>query len=93
MADAAGSSEPHERSRSHIPTFSGGHPMIPKLYVMPWKQDMKNQRLLMKNAALAGIPVLPLEESLCFCGRERFSRPTPPPPPPPPPGLLSARQD
>ncbi|XP_047448964.1 testis-expressed protein 43-like [Mugil cephalus] len=72
MADAAGSSEPHERSRSHIPTFSAGHPMIPKLYVMPWKQDMKNQRLLMKNAALAGIPVLPLEESLCFCGRERL---------------------
>ncbi|XP_019131668.1 uncharacterized protein LOC109142418 isoform X2 [Larimichthys crocea] len=48
------------------------HPMIPKLYVMPWKQDMKNQRLLMKNAALAGIPVVPLEESLCFCGRERL---------------------
>ncbi|XP_047448743.1 uncharacterized protein LOC125012694 isoform X2 [Mugil cephalus] len=54
MADAAGSSEPHERSRSHIPTFSGGHPMIPKLYVMPWKQDMKNQRLLMKVQQLCG---------------------------------------
>uniref|UniRef100_A0A671URE9 Uncharacterized protein n=1 Tax=Sparus aurata TaxID=8175 RepID=A0A671URE9_SPAAU len=58
------------RSSSHIPTFSARHPMIPKLYVMPWKQDMKNQRLLIKNAALAGIPVVPLEESLCFCGRE-----------------------
>nr|XP_046242350.1 testis-expressed protein 43-like [Scatophagus argus] len=72
MTAAAGSSHQRERSCSHIPTFSRQHPMIPKLYVMPWKQDMKNQRLLMKNAALAGIPVVPLEESLCFCGRERL---------------------
>ncbi|XP_072243009.1 sperm-associated microtubule inner protein 10-like [Leuresthes tenuis] len=71
MADAAGTSDRHE-SRSHIPTFSARHPMIPKLYVMPWRQDMRNQRLLMKNAALAGIPVVPLQESLCFCGRERL---------------------
>ncbi|XP_044052218.1 testis-expressed protein 43-like [Siniperca chuatsi] len=69
---AAGSSHQHERCCSHIPTFSARHPMIPRLYVMPWKQDMKNQRLLVKNAALAGIPVVPLEESLCFCGRERL---------------------
>ncbi|KAI4820992.1 hypothetical protein KUCAC02_028945 [Chaenocephalus aceratus] len=59
MAGAAGSSHQHERSCSHAPTFSAQHPMIPKLYVMPWKQDMKNQRLLMK-------------ESLWFCGRERL---------------------
>ncbi|KAM4577234.1 uncharacterized protein PAE49_007085 [Odontesthes bonariensis] len=71
MDDAAGSSDRHESS-SHIPTFSARHPMIPKLYVMPWRQDMRNQRLLMKNAALAGIPVVPLEESLCFWGRERL---------------------
>uniref|UniRef100_A0A8C4H3U7 Testis-expressed protein 43 n=1 Tax=Dicentrarchus labrax TaxID=13489 RepID=A0A8C4H3U7_DICLA len=58
--------------RCDMKLFSARHPMIPKLYVMPWKQDMKNQRLLMKNAALAGIPVVPLEESLCFCGRERL---------------------
>lgn len=36
------------RSCSHIPTFSTHHSMIPKLYVMPWRQDMKNQRLLLK---------------------------------------------
>ncbi|XP_026177915.1 testis-expressed protein 43-like isoform X2 [Mastacembelus armatus] len=71
-AAAAGSSQQHEQSCSHIPSFSVRHPMIPRLYVMPWKQDMKNQRLLMKNAALAGIPVVPLEESLWFCGRERL---------------------
>uniref|UniRef100_A0A3B4UJ80 Uncharacterized protein n=1 Tax=Seriola dumerili TaxID=41447 RepID=A0A3B4UJ80_SERDU len=39
---------PPRRSCSHIPTFSARHPMIPRLYVMSWKQDMKNQRLLMK---------------------------------------------
>nr|XP_020509209.2 testis-expressed protein 43 [Labrus bergylta] len=71
-AAAGGSSTKHERSCSHIPTFSAQHPMIPKLYVMPWKQDMKNQRVLMKNAALAGIPVVPLEESLCLSGQERL---------------------
>ncbi|XP_071340099.1 sperm-associated microtubule inner protein 10-like [Trachinotus anak] len=72
MAEAGGSSDQHERSCSHIPVFSARHPMIPRLYVLPWKQDMKNQRLLMKNAALAGIPVVPLEESLCVCGQERL---------------------
>ncbi|XP_059192320.1 testis-expressed protein 43-like [Centropristis striata] len=72
MADAAGSVAQHERSCCHVPTFSARHPMIPRLYVMPWRQDMKNQRLLMKNAALAEIPVVPLEESLCFCARERL---------------------
>ncbi|XP_034027052.1 testis-expressed protein 43-like isoform X2 [Thalassophryne amazonica] len=46
--------------------------MIPKLYIMPWKQDMKNQKLLKKNAALAGIPVVPLEESLYYGGCERL---------------------
>ncbi|XP_068560081.1 sperm-associated microtubule inner protein 10-like [Cebidichthys violaceus] len=71
MADATESSQQHQ-SCSHIPRFSARHPMIPKLYVMPWKQDMKNRRLLMKNAALAEIPVVPLEESLWFCGQERL---------------------
>ncbi|XP_028269838.1 testis-expressed protein 43-like [Parambassis ranga] len=74
MGDAAGSSDQHDprQSCSHIPTFSTRHPMIPKLYVMPWRQDMKNRKLLMKNAALAGIPVVPLEETLCLGGRERL---------------------
>ncbi|KAK2901698.1 hypothetical protein Q8A73_011444 [Channa argus] len=72
MAEAAGSSLRCEKLCSHYPTLSAKHPMIPKLYVMPWKQDMKNQRLLKKNAALAGIPVVPLEESLCLCARDRL---------------------
>uniref|UniRef100_A0A3P8U4H0 Uncharacterized protein n=1 Tax=Amphiprion percula TaxID=161767 RepID=A0A3P8U4H0_AMPPE len=61
------------QTSSHVPTFSAGHPMIPRLYGMPWRRDMKHQRLLMKvRPALAGIPTVPLEESLCFCGREHL---------------------
>lgn len=103
------SSSTLRRSCSHIPTFSTHHSMIPKLYVMPWRQDMKNQRLLLKvtqkeskiqlqkgiksdslcacvlqNATLAAVPVVPLEESLYFCNRERLCHsqtPTQPPPP------------
>uniref|UniRef100_A0A669ERJ3 Uncharacterized protein n=1 Tax=Oreochromis niloticus TaxID=8128 RepID=A0A669ERJ3_ORENI len=53
------------RSSCHIPTFSARHPMIPKLYVMPWKQDMKNRRLLMK----AGTPdfILGGDKSIWDC--------------------------
>ncbi|XP_023130030.1 testis-expressed protein 43 [Amphiprion ocellaris] len=72
MAEAAEKPDQHEQTSSHVLTFSARHPMIPRLYVMPWRRDMKHQRLLMKNAALAGIPTVPLEESLCFCGRERL---------------------
>uniref|UniRef100_A0A3Q1CDX4 Uncharacterized protein n=1 Tax=Amphiprion ocellaris TaxID=80972 RepID=A0A3Q1CDX4_AMPOC len=64
---------PKLQTSSHVLTFSARHPMIPRLYVMPWRRDMKHQRLLMKvRPALAGIPTVPLEESLCFCGRERL---------------------
>ncbi|KAJ8380961.1 hypothetical protein SKAU_G00017390 [Synaphobranchus kaupii] len=46
--------------------------MIPKLYVMPWKEDMKNQRLLLKNGSLAQIPCGLHEESLFLERRERL---------------------
>uniref|UniRef100_A0A3Q1EVN9 Uncharacterized protein n=1 Tax=Acanthochromis polyacanthus TaxID=80966 RepID=A0A3Q1EVN9_9TELE len=61
------------QTSSHVLTFSARHPLIPRLYVMPWRRDMKHRGLLMKvRPALAGIPTAPLEESLCFCGRERL---------------------
>uniref|UniRef100_A0A3B3ZG63 Testis expressed 43 n=1 Tax=Periophthalmus magnuspinnatus TaxID=409849 RepID=A0A3B3ZG63_9GOBI len=63
---------PAPRTSGHAPRFSVSHPMIPRFYVLPWKQDMKNQRLLLQNAALAQIPLRPLEESLCLCSRERL---------------------
>ncbi|XP_062310780.1 sperm-associated microtubule inner protein 10-like [Osmerus eperlanus] len=72
MAGASENINVHGQSRCHAPKFSRRHPMIPKLYVMPWKQDMKNQRLLMKNAGLVEVPCVDQEESLYLEGRERL---------------------
>ncbi|KAJ8401642.1 hypothetical protein AAFF_G00379590 [Aldrovandia affinis] len=72
MAEISANTGPNKSTHSHAPAFSIRHPMIPKLYVMPWKQDMKNQRHLLKNASLAQIPHGPHEESLCLEQRERL---------------------
>lgn len=45
---AATSSCVSRKSGPHNPAFSTHHPMIPKLYVMAWRQDMMNQRLLVE---------------------------------------------
>lgn len=55
------------RSCTHIPSFSARHPMIPKLYVMPWKQDMKHQRLLKKVEAENDTCTCTVSCSLCVC--------------------------
>ncbi|XP_026177918.1 uncharacterized protein LOC113139132 isoform X4 [Mastacembelus armatus] len=91
-AAAAGSSQQHEQSCSHIPSFSVRHPMIPRLYVMPWKQDMKNQRLLMK---LWQGSLWFLWKSRCGSVVGSVSATARPPPTAPPlrPLLLSARRD
>ncbi|XP_035236033.1 testis-expressed protein 43-like [Anguilla anguilla] len=68
MAEMSMNTEPDKSAHHHVPAFSVRHPMIPKLYVMPWKQDMKNQRLLLK----AQVPRRPHEESLFLEGRERL---------------------
>lgn len=67
------------RPCSHIPTFSARHPMIPKLYVMPWKQDMKNQRLLKKAGTTEGHKhtctmgcSVPFIVCVCVCFRTRI---------------------
>ncbi|KAJ8262752.1 hypothetical protein COCON_G00152090 [Conger conger] len=64
--------EPNKSEHSHMPAFSVRHPMIPKLYVMPWKQDMKNHRLLLKNVSLAQIPRVAHEDSLFLESSERL---------------------
>ncbi|XP_062456204.1 sperm-associated microtubule inner protein 10 [Rhea pennata] len=56
----------------HLPKFSSKHGMIPELYVMPWKQDMKNRKLILKHAELAGIYAGALEDSLFLEHRERL---------------------
>uniref|UniRef100_A0A4W3IFC6 Testis expressed 43 n=1 Tax=Callorhinchus milii TaxID=7868 RepID=A0A4W3IFC6_CALMI len=56
----------------HMPIFSDMHPCIPRLYVMPWKHDMKNRKLILKHQALAKIPHDFTEESLFWSKRERL---------------------
>ncbi|KAM8792544.1 sperm-associated microtubule inner protein 10 [Eudromia elegans] len=56
----------------HLPKFSNKNGMIPERYVMPWKQDMKNRKLILKNAELAGIYAGALEDSLFLGHRERL---------------------
>ncbi|XP_068102886.1 sperm-associated microtubule inner protein 10 [Hyperolius riggenbachi] len=56
---------------SHVPEFSRRHPIIPKRYVMPWKQDMVNRKLILRHADLAEVHRGPQEESLFLENRER----------------------
>nr|XP_028605362.1 testis-expressed protein 43 [Podarcis muralis] len=55
----------------HLPSFSYRHGMIPKLYVMPWKQDMKYRDMALKHAKLVELYSGPLEDSLFLEKRER----------------------
>ncbi|XP_053556462.1 testis-expressed protein 43 [Bombina bombina] len=59
-------------ANSHVPEFSKRHPLIPKRYVMPWKQDMVNRKLITKYADLVGIYKGPHEESLFLENKERI---------------------
>ncbi|XP_043916719.1 testis-expressed protein 43 [Protopterus annectens] len=56
----------------HLPQFTPSQPVIPKRYVMPWKQDMKNRKLILKNAEHIGVSTGPHEESLYLEHRERL---------------------
>ncbi|XP_073480938.1 sperm-associated microtubule inner protein 10 [Aquarana catesbeiana] len=57
---------------SHIPEFTRRHPMIPKRYVMPWKQDMVNRKLILRHAGQSGVHTGPQEESLFLENKERL---------------------
>ncbi|XP_078253125.1 sperm-associated microtubule inner protein 10-like [Rhinoraja longicauda] len=57
---------------THTPVFSVLHPCIPRLYVMPWKQNMKNRRLILLHQKLHNIPDDEGEESLFWEKRERL---------------------
>ncbi|XP_066459232.1 sperm-associated microtubule inner protein 10 [Eleutherodactylus coqui] len=58
--------------QSHISEFSRRHPIIPKRYVMPWKQDMVNRKLITGHADLAGLYRGPQEDSLFLQNKERL---------------------
>ncbi|XP_043837360.1 testis-expressed protein 43 [Dromiciops gliroides] len=56
----------------HLPKFSVKQGLIPRHYVMNWKQDMKFRRVHLKHAQLSGIHAGPLEESLFLDRSERL---------------------
>ncbi|XP_068944149.1 sperm-associated microtubule inner protein 10 [Petaurus breviceps papuanus] len=57
---------------THLPRFSLKQGLIPRHYVMNWKQDMKFRRVHLKQAQLSGIHSGPLEESLFLDRSERL---------------------
>ncbi|XP_072269888.1 sperm-associated microtubule inner protein 10 [Pyxicephalus adspersus] len=57
---------------SHAPEFNRRHPIIPKHYVMPWKQDMVNRKLILRHADQSGVYRGPHEESLFLENKERL---------------------
>ncbi|XP_077136924.1 sperm-associated microtubule inner protein 10 [Ranitomeya variabilis] len=59
-------------AHTHVSEFSRRHPIIPKRYVMPWKQDMVNRKLITRHADLAGLYRGPQEESLFLENKERL---------------------
>ncbi|XP_063313020.1 sperm-associated microtubule inner protein 10 [Pelobates fuscus] len=59
-------------SHSHLAEFSRKHPLFPKHYVMPWKQDMTNRKLILKHARMAGVYTGACEDSLFVENKERL---------------------
>nr|XP_033815079.1 testis-expressed protein 43 [Geotrypetes seraphini] len=57
---------------THVPIWSQRHPIVPKRYVMAWKQDMENRKLLLKTAAHVQLHTGPEEESLFLENKERL---------------------
>ncbi|XP_066469435.1 sperm-associated microtubule inner protein 10 [Tiliqua scincoides] len=55
----------------HLPRFSHKHGMVPKHYVMPWKQDMKYRTMAIKHAELVGIYSGATEDTLFWENSER----------------------
>ncbi|XP_069820657.1 sperm-associated microtubule inner protein 10 [Dendropsophus ebraccatus] len=59
-------------AHSHVSEFSRRHPTISTRYVMPWKQDMVNRKLITRHADLAGLYKGPHEDSLFLRNKERL---------------------
>ncbi|XP_006145589.1 testis-expressed protein 43 [Tupaia chinensis] len=56
----------------HLPRFSLKQGMIPRRYVMPWKENMKFRKVNLKHADVCGIHAGPLEDSLFLDHSERL---------------------
>ncbi|XP_004413329.1 PREDICTED: testis-expressed sequence 43 protein [Odobenus rosmarus divergens] len=56
----------------HLPRFSLKQGMIPRRYIMPWKENMKFRNVNLKHAEACGIYAGPLEDSLFLNHSERL---------------------
>ncbi|XP_006191515.1 sperm-associated microtubule inner protein 10 [Camelus dromedarius] len=56
----------------HLPRFSLKQGMIPRRYVMPWKENIKFRSVNLKHAEACGIHAGPLEDSLFLNHSERL---------------------
>ncbi|XP_028000967.2 testis-expressed protein 43 [Eptesicus fuscus] len=59
-------------SEIHLPRFSLKQGLIPRRYVMPWKESMKFRNANLKHAEMCGIYAGPLEDSLFLNHSERL---------------------
>uniref|UniRef100_A0A8C3VS73 Sperm microtubule inner protein 10 n=1 Tax=Catagonus wagneri TaxID=51154 RepID=A0A8C3VS73_9CETA len=56
----------------HLPRFSLKQALIPRRYVMPWKENMKFRNVNLKHAEACRIHAGPLEDALFFNHSERL---------------------
>ncbi|XP_025288437.1 sperm-associated microtubule inner protein 10 [Canis lupus baileyi] len=56
----------------HLPRFSLKQGMIPRHYIMPWKENMIFRNMNLKHAEVRGIHAGPLEDSLFLNHSERL---------------------
>ncbi|KAM6223227.1 sperm-associated microtubule inner protein 10 [Rhynchocyon petersi] len=64
--------EPYQCVDVHLPRFSLKQGIIPRRYVMPWKETMKFRKVNVKHAEMSGIDTGPLEDSLFLDHSERL---------------------
>ncbi|XP_054445296.1 sperm-associated microtubule inner protein 10 [Pteronotus mesoamericanus] len=62
----------NKSSEVHLPRFSLKQGMIPRYYVMPWKESMEFRSINLKHARVCGIHAGPLEDSLFLNHSERL---------------------
>ena len=56
-----------------VPIHSRQHPMIPRLYVMGWRNDMENRKHIINNAELGGVPHFEHDDNLFWEKKEQLS--------------------
>ncbi|XP_015977403.2 testis-expressed protein 43 [Rousettus aegyptiacus] len=62
----------NKNNEVHLPQFSLKQEMIPRRYVMPWKENMIFRNINLKHAEACGIYAGPLEDSLFLNHSERL---------------------